>query len=200
VGSAYASLVRISPLEPATASDPDIAAVREVMAAALGVDRPGHPASAVEDVAAELHVPLRGRRRLRYVAELDGRIVGLLVVRLPDLDNLHLGLLDLIVHPGHRRRGIGTGLLRTALTVLTGEGRRLTIGDTDEGNAGAAFCLAHGLRAVKTDQLSRLRMADVDWPDVDAPAIADHSGYRLTSCEAPARTSCWTPSPEPSTQ
>jgi hypothetical protein len=42
----------------------------------LAVDRPGHPAPAVEDVAAELQSPLGRRRRLRYVAEQDGRIVG----------------------------------------------------------------------------------------------------------------------------
>ena len=171
--------MRIHPLDPATAADRDVAAVCEVMAAALAVDRPGHPALAVEDVTAELRTPLIGRRRLRYVAEQDGRIVGLLVIRLPDLDNLHLGLLDLVVHPDFRRRGIGTALLRTALTVLADQGRRILLGDTEQSGAGAAFCAAHGLRAVKTDQLSRLQMADVDWTDVDALAGADHPGYRL---------------------
>ncbi len=42
---------------------------------------------AVEDVAAELHAPLAGRRWLWYVAEQDGRVAGPLVVRLPDEDN-----------------------------------------------------------------------------------------------------------------
>jgi GNAT superfamily N-acetyltransferase len=83
------------------------------------------------------------------------------VLRLPDLDNLHLGLLDLVVHP------------------VAAKGRRIVVGDTDEDGAGAAFCAAHGLTPVKTDQLSLLRMADVDWPDVDALAVADHPGYRL---------------------
>jgi GNAT superfamily N-acetyltransferase len=171
--------VRITVLDPATASEKDVSSVRDMLAAALAVDRPGHPALAVEDVAAELRTPLVGRRRLRYVAEQDGRIVGLLVVRLPDLDNLHLGLLDLVVHPGFRRRGIGTELLRTALTVLTGQRRRILLADTQEGGAGTAFCAAHGLRAAKTDQLSMLRMADVDWPDIAALADADHPGYRM---------------------
>jgi GNAT superfamily N-acetyltransferase len=80
---------------------------------------------------------------------------------------VHLGLLDLVVHPTYRRRGIGTELLRAALTVLTGDGRRIVLGDTDEDSAGAAFCAAHGLRAVKTDQLSRLRITDVNWVDID---------------------------------
>lgn len=179
MGPAYAFLVHISPLDPATSSESDVAALQAVLAAALAVDRPGHPAPAVEEIAAELRVPLRGRRRLRYVAEQDGRIVGLLVVRLPDLDNLHIGLLDVVVHPAYRRHGLGTGLLRTALAVLAGDGRRLVIAETDEHGAGAEFCTARGLRAVKTDQLSRLRMADVDWPDVDALATAEHPGYRL---------------------
>jgi GNAT superfamily N-acetyltransferase len=171
--------VRIVPLDPATVSEQAVAELREVTAAALAVDRPGYPAPAVEDVAADLRSPLSRRRRLRYVAEQDGRVVGLLVVRLPDLDNLHLGLLDLIVHPDVRRRGVGTGLLRRALSVLTDRGRRVVIGDTDEGSAGAAFCSAHGMLPLKTDQLSRLRMADVDWADVDALATAAHPGYRL---------------------
>jgi GNAT superfamily N-acetyltransferase len=171
--------VRISALDPATASDADIVAVQQVKAAALAVDRPGHPAEAVEDVAAELRTPLRGRRRLRYVAEMDGRIVGSMVVRLPDTDNLHVGLLDLVVHPDVRRRGVGTGLLDRALVVLTREDRRVLIGDTEEGSAGAAFCAALGLREVRTDQLSLLRMADIDWADVEALAAAEHPGYRL---------------------
>lgn len=177
--TAYTSAVRISVLDPATASDDDIRAVREVTAAALAVDRPGHPAAAVEDIAAELRTPLSGRRRLRYVAEREGRIVGLLVVRLPDLDNLHLGLLDLVVHPGFRRRGFGTELLDHARTVLAAEGRRLLIGETEEDGAGAGFCVAHGLRPARTDQLSRLRMSELDRADVDALAAANPPGYRL---------------------
>lgn len=58
-----------------------------------------------------LRTPLTGRRRLRDVTEQDGHIVGLLVVRLPDVDNLHLGLLDLLVHPNFPRRRVGTELL-----------------------------------------------------------------------------------------
>lgn len=173
--------MRISVLDPATASDADVRAVQEVEAAALAVDRPGHPAAAVEDVAAELRTPLSGRRRLRYVAEQDGRVVGLLVVRLPDVDNQHLAALDLVVHPGYRRRGVGTDLLRHAVTVLVEARRRVLIGEADEGSAGAAFCTAHGLQPVKTDQLSLLRMTDLDRVDVEALAAADHPGYRLVS-------------------
>lgn len=172
-------MVRISSLDPATVSNGAVAGLHEVTAAAVAVDRPGHPAPAVEDIAAELRSPVSRRRRLRYVAEQDGRIVGLLVVRLPDMDNLHLGLLDLVVHPAVRRRGVGTGLLRTALSVLTGAGRRTVIGDTDAGSAGAAFCAAHGLTPARSDQLSRLRMVDVDWADIDSLAAATHPGYRL---------------------
>jgi ribosomal protein S18 acetylase RimI-like enzyme len=172
--------MRIGVLDPATASERTVGALHDILTSAVAVDRPGHPASAVEDVAAELRTSVTGRRRLRYVAEQDGRIVGLLVVRLPDLDNLHLALLDLVVHPEFRGRGIGTELLRTALTVTAGERRRILLGDTEETGAGAAFCAAHGLRAVKTDQLSRLRLADVDWPDIAALADAEHPGYRMT--------------------
>jgi ribosomal protein S18 acetylase RimI-like enzyme len=56
----------------------------------------------------------------RYVAEQDGRVVGLLVVQLPDLDNLHLGLLDLVVHPEFRRRGYDMQPL-TIVTVKANE-------------------------------------------------------------------------------
>jgi GNAT superfamily N-acetyltransferase len=115
------------------------------------------------------------------VAEQAGQIVGLLVVRLPDMDNRHLGALDLFVHPGYRRRGVGSELLRHAVTVLAEERRRTLIGETDEGSAGAAFCAAHGLHPVKTDQLSLLKMTDLDWADVDALAAANHPGYRLLS-------------------
>lgn len=175
----YAVLVHIVPLDPATATDTDVAGLHAVLAATVAVDRPGQSPRTVREVAAELRAPLSGRRRLWFVAAEDGRTVGLLVVRLRDLDNRHLGLVDLDVHPDARRRGVGTALLRRAVEVLTTDGRRSLLGECDEGSAGDAFCRAYGLRPVQVDRISQLRLADVDWPAVTAAAGADHPGHRL---------------------
>lgn len=171
--------MHIRPLDPGTATDADVAGLHAVLAATLAVDRPGHPPRAVREVAAELRTPLSGRRRLWFVAEEDGRTVGLLIVRLRDLDNRHLGMVDLAVHPDARRRGVGTALLRRAVEVLAADGRRSLLAECDEGTSGDAFCRAYGLRPVQVDQISQLRLADVDWPAVAAAAGAGHPGYRL---------------------
>lgn len=46
----------------------------------------------------------------------DGSVLGL--CRLLDDGGLHASLWDLLVHPDHRRRGIGTGLVEHALDMV----------------------------------------------------------------------------------
>ncbi|MFB6719921.1 GNAT family N-acetyltransferase [Kribbella sp. NPDC056345] len=56
----------------------------------------------------------------------DGdRVVGVASYQLPQSENLSLVYLELIVHPQHRRRGIGTALLAEVYAVARRHGRRL---------------------------------------------------------------------------
>jgi GNAT superfamily N-acetyltransferase len=90
-----------------------------------------------------------------------------------------MGVLDVRVHPAHRRRGVGTALLREVLALLTDLGRPVLLAESDAGTAGDGFAAALGFRLVGTDRLSLLRLTDADWPDVAATAAAKHPGYRI---------------------
>ena len=53
----------------------------------------------------------------------DGEVVGAASLRLPLLDNPHLAIGELLVHPRHRRQGIGTALLGRLEALAVDEGR-----------------------------------------------------------------------------
>jgi GNAT superfamily N-acetyltransferase len=172
--------VRTALLDPATATDADVAAIHGVLSAAAAVDRPADPPPLLEIVEARLRFRRDDVRRT-HVVVLDGdTVVGYATLRLSLVDNPHLGLLQtLTVHPGHRRRGAGTALLRVTLAEMAAGGRPVLIGESVEGTAGDGFAGALDARLVQTDRLSLLRFADVRWPDVEAVADAKHPGYRV---------------------
>ena len=172
-------MATVTPYEGAQLSDPDVRALHGVLAAALAADRPEDPVPSVEDVGRRLRAVRGGRRTFRWIAREDGVPVGHLVLDLPQGDNTHLGLFDAQVHPDHRRRGTGTALLRAAVRVAAAHDRRSLLVEAYEGSGGAAFAAALGLRAVQNEQLSLLRLAEVDWADVAAVAAAPHPGYRI---------------------
>ena len=170
----------VSPFDGQRLGGDDVAAVHGVVAAAVTADLPGEPVPTLAEVAGRLRSRRDGRRTFRWIARDDaGGPVGHLVLGLPDLDNTHLGLFDLTVHPAHRRRGTGSALLREAATVAAANDRRTLLVEAYEGSPGAAFCAARGLRPVQDERISLLRLADVDWADVTALTAAAHPGYRL---------------------
>ena len=161
-------------------SDDDVAGVHRVLAAATAVDRPDDPPPLLVEIAGRLRTRRTERRTLRWVArDAAGALVGLAALRLSDVDNPHLGQVELTVHPDSRRQGIGTALARTAAAAVVADGRRVVITEADEGSAAEHLCRGLGMRLVATDRMSLLRLADVDWADVERAAAAPHPGYRL---------------------
>ncbi|HEX9388628.1 MAG TPA: ribosomal protein S18-alanine N-acetyltransferase [Anaerolineales bacterium] len=69
-----------------------------------------------------------------WVAELDGKIVGMIVVWLI-IDEAHVA--TLATHPDFRRRGIGTKLLSYALRHMIEEGARSSFLEVRESNFSA---------------------------------------------------------------
>jgi len=57
------------------------------------------------------------------VAVVDGAVVGWLEMGFPNRENLHFAWADLVVRPGHRRRGIGTALLERFIARSRADGR-----------------------------------------------------------------------------
>lgn len=163
-------------LDPETA---DAAALHRLLADAAALDRPDDPPPTVEEVAGRLRTHRGDRRSLRWVVRAGDRLTGHLVLMLPGVDNPQLALFFVTVHPDARRRGVATALLREAVRTVAADGRRSLVGEAWDGTPGEAFCRGHGFRPVSTERVSLLRLAAVDWPDVEAAAAAAHPGYRL---------------------
>ena len=113
----------------------------------------------------------------------NGAVVGWAGVSLSqnEPENAHIGWTEVMVHPEHRRRGLGRALL--AELVRASDGRHpelLFMGmANDRVPAGEAF-----LRAMRAEpglpmKTNQLILADVDRPQVAAWAKIDAPGYRL---------------------
>jgi GNAT superfamily N-acetyltransferase len=173
--------VQIVALDPGTASDADLAGAHAAQAAAAAVDRPLDPRPLLADLVDRFRDVRPDRRKIYLAARTRASTVGYAVLQLSLVDNPRMGLVIVEVHPDHRRRGIGTALLCGVLAEMTAAGRTVLFAETDAGGPGDGFATAHGLRVVETDRVSLLRLADVDWPDVEAAAAGSPPGYRLVS-------------------
>jgi GNAT superfamily N-acetyltransferase len=171
----------IASFDPSTATEADVVGVHAVRAAALALDRPEDPAPRLEEIRFRLGHNRADWRRHWFLARAGGEIIGYAVLRLPLLDNQHLGYVELTVTPGHRRTDIGTALLLEVVAAQAAEGRRLLVAETTAGTAGDPFARAIGARLVQTARMSLLRLADVDWADVEQVAADKHQGYRIAA-------------------
>jgi GNAT superfamily N-acetyltransferase len=160
-------------------TDADGVAYHQLIVAAEAVDRPEDPPPDLAEIAGRLRARRDDRRVLRWVVRGGDGMLGHVVLMLPDLDNQHLAMANVTVHPDRRRRGLGTALLRAAVAAAAVDGRRTLLIEAFDGGAGEAFCRAHGFATVGRERLSLLRLADVDRADVEALAAATHAGYRL---------------------
>lgn len=110
----------------------------------------------------------------RYLAALDERdeVVAAADLSMPTRDNPRLGLLELAVHPDHRRRGVGTALLDHATTLASEGGRTSLVTETayrkDGSDPGEAFLRHHGFDLAQTTHRNDL--------DVTAPRDEKPSG------------------------
>ncbi|MGL5808717.1 MAG: GNAT family N-acetyltransferase [Nocardioides sp.] len=119
---------------------------------------------------------------LGFVALQDGRAVGAAELWRSSYDNETLADVDLVVHPDHRRRGVGTGLLG----AVAGVGRRLGCTSLATGGwdsaAAHGFARSHGLEPKQVNVARRQMLAEVDAETVDglhAEAARDAAAYRL---------------------
>jgi GNAT superfamily N-acetyltransferase len=152
----------------------------EVWAASGRADRPDEqPRPASDHVALGRQLVASGGSRdgTHRAAVVDGAVVGALRMILPTMDNLTVAIVDIAVHPGHRRRGIGRMLLAEGTRLAEAHGRTELISEVDEAGpdaAGRFFALRHGW----TCDLLETRRDLLLPPDED----------RLSSLEAEARS------------
>jgi len=160
-----------------------------VWAAAQLADRPDEPPrSATEHVALgrELVGDGGSRTGTHRAAVVDGAVAGALRLILPLRDNGTVAILDLAVHPDHRRRGIGTSLLTEGLRIAAAHGRTDVIADVDEpvpDNSGRAFALRHGWTCdlLETRRDLVLPVDEERLSALEADALATGTGYDVVT-------------------
>ena len=133
----------------------------------------------------------RSCRTVAAVAD-DGTVVGSLQVVEGTRDNLDTSTFGLVVHPDHRRRGVGSALLDHAEALAAESGRHVLMADSEfpvDGVDGAEeFATARGWSIGQTMPRSALALpGDAAWRERlvalrdggDVAATADPTAYRI---------------------
>ncbi|WP_432496319.1 GNAT family N-acetyltransferase [Kineococcus gypseus] len=179
-------------------TDADVPAWAALLRRAEPVDRPRYRWTE-EDLAEDLHAEgLDPARHSTGGFDGDGelRAAGLVGLRAGDVQHLRLFLAG-VVDPAHRRRGVGSALLRWGADVARERAaqRRAELGPVpawlwctvEEHRADlAALCAAHGLRVLRWfATMHRDLRPGAEPPVPAAPAVPD--GYRLLALAGAAR-------------
>ena len=170
--------VQVTRFEPATASAAELDEYVELELAASAVDHPAEPALTHSWARARLtRPPSPDPKRLRWVARdpETAKLAGVAYLVLFGTADSDLAAINITVHPGRRRRGIGTLLLR-ALATAAGSRDSLFIENIRAGTAAQAFAGHHGFAVVQQTLQLSLDLATADrtrWQVRAAP------GYRL---------------------
>ena len=126
--------------------------------------------------------------RITAVDDRTGQVLGYGRVELDRHANTHVAWTFAVVTESHRRRRIGTTLLRRLVEIGAEDGRVSVGANADEDSAGASFLAASGLTRRNTAHQNRLRLADVDVSLLDgwiAKAAERASGYSLRAWDGP---------------
>jgi len=122
--------------------------------------------------------------KLRYVAEVDGRLVGGVESgHRPSRFHPDRYSFDLFVVPDARRRGHGTALYEAAIATLRSRNALAATGGVKESNTdGVEFFAKRGWRDVKRDWESRLKVAGFDFAKfASADTRIAKEGIRITT-------------------
>ena len=170
--------VQITQFEPASASPAELNDYVQLELAASSVDEPHERALTADWALARLtRPPSPDPRRIywtardRQTAELAG-VAFLVLFGTADSD---LACVDITVHPGQRRRGVGTALLRE-LARAAGSRNTLFRESIRPGTPAQAFADNHGFAVVQRNVQLSLDLALTDRARWQVPAAA---GYRL---------------------
>ncbi|HWO63611.1 MAG TPA: GNAT family N-acetyltransferase [Umezawaea sp.] len=171
-------MIVVEPLDPHRASDSELAGFYAVRSASMAVDTPEDDPVTYENVVGRLRTPLPGAGEVRYwLGTRDGEAVALAVAVFPGHENARMALTDVVVHPDHRRRGIGAAVLRAVVPELVACGREVVESlHVVQGSAGEEWALSLGFRVVHAGIVQHLRFADVDRTLWDVPVP---EGYRV---------------------
>jgi GNAT superfamily N-acetyltransferase len=168
--------------DPRTAPSAEVESVLGTLNAAVSADLPDDPPWRLDTFREYLAITMPNERRLCWLIEsesgdaaLGEEPLGYANVLLLD----DIGVLEVVVHPKARRKGIGRELITAATRRAFAEGFASlgveVIGDTPA----VAFYEALGFRCAFVEIRNILSMSQVDWQKLDRMARGVGSGYRL---------------------
>jgi GNAT superfamily N-acetyltransferase len=157
-----------------------IRAWHSVVAAAQECDHPDEPPQALEHTADRLTRPPLNSRLLLWSAMDAGATVGVSYLRLPmEHSGGRPAEIDVLVHPDHRRRGIGARLLSVAADAVRAHGGQTVVAQATAGTPAVPFLEAQGFRCVLVLAGLLLDLEDVDADWLAATLAAGPAGYQL---------------------
>ena len=119
---------------------------------------------------------------------VDGdEAVGVCLLNLPLEDNPTVAYADLMVHPDHRRRGVGTSLLAALEERCRAAGRDRVLTEVHRTAAGdgggAAFAEARGFSEANREGVKAVDLADAEpaWDALDAEVDAALGDHRIVT-------------------
>jgi GNAT superfamily N-acetyltransferase len=181
--------ISIRRLDPA--DDADMDGFQEVYAAAELDEDPDAALYSREDGVAILSQTGGSDLAEGFGAFAGDRMVGELMVVLPQLDNLDLATIWIWVHPSHQRRGVATLLARRAEAMVAERGRHLCqaharIGaDRDGKNLRFARSVGYTLAQTQIERRLSLPADPALLARLAAEAAPHHTDYTLRTSTGP---------------
>jgi GNAT superfamily N-acetyltransferase len=140
-----------------------VAAYAALATATRAVDSPWQPPLTPRRAEGILRHGWDGEVETPFLATVDGEPVGYATVATSEWDNRHLAWLGVVVHPDHRRRGLGTALLDHAVSEARAAGRTSVGADGWDSEAARGFAARHGFEAKSVANQRHQVLAEVDW-------------------------------------
>ncbi|WP_189114450.1 GNAT family N-acetyltransferase [Pilimelia terevasa] len=159
-----------------TAPDAEVEALLAMLNAALAADQPGDPLWRNDRFRECITELVPGQRRQAWTAhDGDGRLCGHVNMLLMG----DTGVVELLVHPADRRRGLGRRLLGRAVRWAHAQGYTSVGVEVPGDTPGVAFYGGLGFRQAYAEVRSVLDLGSVDWLALGEMARGIGSGYRL---------------------
>lgn len=181
--AAYVDLHGVDPY-----NDDDVAADMALGAAASAVDAPHDPAPLLPEHRGHLRHGWDGEPPRRWLARVDGQVVGGFGLTAPERDNLHMAHINVVVHPDVRGRGFGRELYEHCLDQVRAAGRRLVVADTADNQVPIGFVERRGFKQASVEVQRRQDLRGIDWGKIEELNVRAREaavGYSLVSIEGP---------------